>query len=241
MSFRDRVKVYHISKAYITAQIDVKHSVKAYQVGQATGNDVTSRDSARRKANDAMILVEKTFQHNLEKMAELLKKVEDFGEESKDSRRERDKFVRYKTAYASNLVLLTQRHEIEELQHHGLLMDLDADPLIKQINSRIERIVLTPLRLALDELVYFYRKSNLKQRTLREMSRRRQFSRGSSTMAMAREGSTIRVDAISVTPSPELEHSPSSISVSRPSVLGVRFPSVLTESASASELDSSTV
>ena len=32
---------------------------------------MTSRDNARRKANDAMILVEKTFQHNLEKMAEV--------------------------------------------------------------------------------------------------------------------------------------------------------------------------
>ena len=36
---------------------------------------------------------------------------------------------------------------IEELKEHGLLMDLDAEPLLKKINANIERIVLTPVPL----------------------------------------------------------------------------------------------
>jgi len=111
-----------------------------------------------------MLYVEKSFVENLDKMALLLKKVDDFGAENETSKKERKKFTIFKTHYASNLVLLTQRHGIEDLQHHGLLMDLDADPLLKQINEKIERIVLAPLMLTVDEFVHWTHKVQLNER-----------------------------------------------------------------------------
>ena len=101
---------------------------------------------ARQLSIDAMTLVEKEHVGILDTMKDLLDSVEDFGSaKTKEARKARSKFAMYKSRYASNLVLLEQRHVVEHLVHEGLLDDLDSAPMVDTINKKIEAIMLAPL------------------------------------------------------------------------------------------------
>jgi len=157
---------YHVSKAYITGQLDVKHSMELYKKEvqadvDATGEgEAQERHRARRAAVDAMAQIQRQHTNVLDGMRDLLYSIGKYGErasfadeasvlqgsiKSTGEPEKKDEFAREKTRYAANLLLLEQRHVVEHLLHEGLLDALDAAPLIKEINEKIEQIMLAPL------------------------------------------------------------------------------------------------
>jgi len=162
MSFYDRTLLYHVAKAYITAQIDVKHKMALYKKSEAQAHDVGDAlavdrmQRARQAAIDAMTRVEAEHLEILDTMRDLLAFVEDFGGNAGYARKQKAKFVQFKTRYACKLVLLEQRECVEHLVHEGLLDDLDAAPLIAAIDQKIEAIELAPLTAKINKYVERY-------------------------------------------------------------------------------------
>ena len=192
MTHYDRYVAYHIAKAYITAQLDVKHTMALYKANLANVKDadaeqVEERRLARQQAIDAMSLVEREHLEILDKMNVLLKAVEDFRDPRTIGGRSeaRDKWRQYKTRYAQNLLLLEQRKVVEHLLHEGLLDDLDAAPLISQLNTKLEKIMLAPL---LDQFQEWLHPSKARALRIRRLSRSEPESREES-----KAGGTVRV------------------------------------------------
>mmetsp|Transcript_41660 Transcript_41660/g.103526 ORF Transcript_41660/g.103526 Transcript_41660/m.103526 type:complete len:1049 (+) Transcript_41660:99-3245(+) len=155
VTFYDRVLAYHVAKAYIKAQLDVRHSMQLFKVTEAKtsvvldSEEVERIQKARQYAIDAMTCVEKDHTEVLDQMGDLLKSVSDFvpsGEGRRASRSAHAKFARYKSRYAGKLVLLEQRRVVEHLVHEGLLDELDSAPMVQTINKKIEAIELAPLQ-----------------------------------------------------------------------------------------------
>jgi len=163
LSFYDRVLLYQVAKAYITGQLDVKHSMALYKRSEAqahdtgTAEEVEKAQKARQDAIDAMSKVEQEHLEILDTMRNLLDEVDNFGDDDpRRARKERKKFAVYKTRYAGKLVLLEQRHVVEHLVHEGLLDDLDSAPLIAGIDKKIEAIELAPLQSKIEKAAERY-------------------------------------------------------------------------------------
>ena len=148
ISLFDRVLAFHVSKAYITAQLEVKHSMALFKNSGKKGGAVA--DGSIDKHAEAMSMVWRLHQSTIDQMSLLLKSVDNFGTAGRVNKRNREKFTKYKTRYALNLVLLKQKHAVEHLMHEGLLDALDGGPLLEQIDKKVEAITLGPLLEKID-------------------------------------------------------------------------------------------
>jgi hypothetical protein len=153
MTFDERKLAYSVSKAYIIAQLSVKHLMKLYMADYSASNmggddddaAQAKRRQARKEAVDAMVKVEKEHKGHISAMCDLLKSVDEFSPDLKNGEKLKKRFESYKTRYVSNLVLLDQRHMVEHLRAEGILDPLDADPLVSSINANIEHIYCEPI------------------------------------------------------------------------------------------------
>jgi len=144
MTLDQRIHAYNIAKAYISGQIEVRHAMKLFKMSLANQSEAdTERETAHKLAISAMDKVEREHRDNIEKMADLLASVDEYGRDNALSYR---RFKAYKNRYASTMVLLAQSHQIEHLQGEGLIDDLDAAPLQETIRKKIEHIQRAPVR-----------------------------------------------------------------------------------------------
>ena len=153
MRLSDRVLAYHIAKAYLIGQMDVKKAMELYHKEQTKGGKAAAAAAAGVHAsvagmNKGKATAEAIFhemqavvtQHSsmLDAMNALLATADQPGSAQ-------GRYVAWKSRYVAELLLLEQREVVEHLQHAGLLDELDAAPLKQQLDHRIGKIILAPL------------------------------------------------------------------------------------------------
>ena len=132
MRFFDRVLAYHVAKAFMIGQLEVKHKMMLFH---------KSSNKTQVAAKDAMVKVASQHEDIINMMNEVLKAADNEEPEGKDQ----EKFKEWKSRYAAELLLLEQRECVEHLQHEGLLDSLDAAPLLQNLDNRIGYIMRAPL------------------------------------------------------------------------------------------------
>jgi len=130
-----------VARAYIEGQLEVKHAVELFEGAKEADKNTAPKDVARlRDAVTAMTDAIKDHKDNLMAMKDVLTRVDKVEDRGVD-KHVHALFRLEKTYHAANMVLLHQRSCIEHLKHEGLLDGLDSEPMIADINSKIQTIL----------------------------------------------------------------------------------------------------
>ena len=150
MRLSDRVLAYHIAKAYMIGQLDVKRAMELYHKEQpkgaaqgAAGLSAAAWAEDQGKATAEAIFHE--MQHVVTQHSSMLDAMNGLLNAADKPGREFARYVTWKSRYVAELLLLEQRGVVAHLQHAGLLDELDAAPLKQQLDTRIGSIIRSPL------------------------------------------------------------------------------------------------
>jgi len=92
-------------------------------------------------------------------------------------KRFRTDVVQFEKRYVKTRVLLDQQKTIEHMLHHGELLDLDASPLVAEINQELSSMVVVPIRERIINMVpSLFRKTieRTQEKANERVSRRRE-------------------------------------------------------------------
>ena len=169
--------VYEVFVAYHNAQEEAKHVMKLFEESVHVQKEEKRRASmvshraslepdGRQKSDlsisakttqdnkdeqelgfQALTLVQKEHDDNVEDMEKLFTKIED----SCVTKASQAELKLWKSQHALTMMLLHQRKLVEHMKHEGVLADLDAQPLVAECNKKLSALQLEPIKLQLIE------------------------------------------------------------------------------------------
>ena len=98
---------------------------------------------------NALTLVQREHDDNVEDMAELFERVQ----LACSTRASKLEFKKWKSQHALTMMLLHQRKIVDHMRHEGVLADLDASPLLDEINQKLAKLKVDPIVLGVKEKV----------------------------------------------------------------------------------------
>ena len=138
---------YEVGLAYLNAQAEVKHLLGHEH--NEVGHDETAHGAhertapapapgaARRRSLHGLELVAQEHTDNVKEIRNAMRLI---------YRRHPDAVRHFETTWAKRLILNKQSSLIKKMQHEGILLDLDAMPLLEEVDHRLAQLYTEPLK-----------------------------------------------------------------------------------------------